>query len=175
VLAAAGVELEEAEGGLVARRLPTGLTGTDLQTRPYPGFATDLQSPVMAMLATAKGASAITETIFEQRFRHLDELRKMGANIAVHGRTAWVREVERHRCDVETCSTPSRDSFGNASDEGGWRPTVRLGSFVGVDGPRRHRCAKVRSLLILDRGDRPWNRLAALAWIRRNTFSSFMA
>ena len=49
----------------------------------------------MAMLATAKGASAITETIFEQRFRHVGELRKMGANIAVHGRTAWVRGVER--------------------------------------------------------------------------------
>lgn len=95
VLAAAGVELEKVEGGLVARRSPTGLTGTDLQTRPYPGFATDLQSPVMAMLATAKGASAITETIFEQRFRHVDELRKMSANIAVHGRTAWVRGVER--------------------------------------------------------------------------------
>jgi len=95
VLAAAGVELEEVEGGLVARRTPKGLTGTDLQTRPYPGFATDLQSPVMAMLATAKGASAITETIFEQRFRHVDELRKMGANITVHGRTAWVRGVER--------------------------------------------------------------------------------
>ena len=95
VLAAAGVELEKAEGGLVARRSPAGLTGTDLRTRPYPGFATDLQSPVMAMLATAKGASAITETIFEQRFWHVDELRKMGANIAVHGRTAWVRGVER--------------------------------------------------------------------------------
>ncbi len=95
VLAAAGVELQEVESGLVARRSPTGLTGTDLQTRPYPGFATDLQSPVMAMLATAKGASAITETIFEQRFRHVDELRKMGANITVHGRTAWVRGVER--------------------------------------------------------------------------------
>ncbi len=95
VLAAAGVELREVEGGLVARRSLTGLTGTDLQTRPYPGFATDLQSPVMAMLTTAKGASAITETIFEQRFRHVDELRKMGANITVHGRTAWVRGVER--------------------------------------------------------------------------------
>ncbi len=94
-LAAAGVELEEVESGLVARRSPTGLTGIDVQTRPYPGFATDLQSPVMAMLTTAKGASAVTETIFEQRFRHVDELRRMGANITVHGRTAWVRGVER--------------------------------------------------------------------------------
>ncbi len=94
-LVAAGVVLEEVEAGLVARRSAAGLTGIDLQTRPYPGFATDLQSPAMAMLATARGASAITETIFEQRFRHVDELRKMGANITVHGRTAWVRGVER--------------------------------------------------------------------------------
>jgi UDP-N-acetylglucosamine 1-carboxyvinyltransferase len=95
VLAAAGVELEERATGLIARRAASGLTGVDLQTRPYPGFATDLQAPAMAMLATASGASAVTETIFEQRFRHVDELRKMGANIAVRGRTAWVRGVDR--------------------------------------------------------------------------------
>lgn len=95
VLAAAGVVLEEKPTGLAARRAPSGLVGLDVQTRPYPGFATDLQSPVMAMLATARGASAITETIFEQRFRHVDELRKMSANIAVHGSTAWVRGVDR--------------------------------------------------------------------------------
>ncbi len=94
VLAAAGVMLEEGETGLIARRSLTGLAGIDVQTRPFPGFATDLQSPVMAMLTTARGASAITETIFEQRFRHVDELRKMGANITVHGRTAWVRGVK---------------------------------------------------------------------------------
>jgi UDP-N-acetylglucosamine 1-carboxyvinyltransferase len=85
------VLLDEAGGGLVARRAPGGLVGTAQQTRPFPGFATDLQAPVMAMLATAAGASAITETIFEQRFRHVDELRKMGARITVRGRTAWVR------------------------------------------------------------------------------------
>jgi UDP-N-acetylglucosamine 1-carboxyvinyltransferase len=95
VLAAAGVVLEAVEGGMIARRSAAGLTGIDIQTRPYPGFATDLQSPAMAMLATASGASAITETIFEHRFRHVDELRKMGANITVHGRTAWVRGVDR--------------------------------------------------------------------------------
>jgi UDP-N-acetylglucosamine 1-carboxyvinyltransferase len=95
VLASAGVMLATVANGLIARRSATGLTGVDLQTRPYPGFATDLQAPTMAMLATASGASAITETIFEQRFRHVDELRKLGANIAVHGRTAWVRGVDR--------------------------------------------------------------------------------
>jgi len=95
ILAAAGVALEAVENGVIARRSPAGLTGVDIQTRPYPGFATDLQAPAMAMLATAAGASAITETIFEQRFRHVDELRKMGAAIRVHGRTAWVRGVDR--------------------------------------------------------------------------------
>lgn len=94
VLAAAGVLLEDVGTGLIARRAPGGLAGTDLQTRPYPGFATDLQAPTMAMLATARGASAITENIFEQRFRHVDELRKMGANISIRGRTAWVRGIE---------------------------------------------------------------------------------
>ena len=79
----------------MARRSESGLVGTDIVTRPYPGFATDLQAPAMALLATAAGASAITETIFEQRFRHVDELRKMGARIAVHGRTALVRGVDR--------------------------------------------------------------------------------
>ncbi|HWK43315.1 MAG TPA: UDP-N-acetylglucosamine 1-carboxyvinyltransferase [Stellaceae bacterium] len=92
-LASAGVAFEQVETGLIARRSRAGLTGIDIQTRPYPGFATDLQSPAMAMLATASGA--ITETIFEHRFRHVDELRKMGASITVHGRTAWVRGVDR--------------------------------------------------------------------------------
>jgi UDP-N-acetylglucosamine 1-carboxyvinyltransferase len=94
-LGAAGVVLREVEGGLIAHRATSGLSGVDIQTGHYPGFATDLQSPVMALLSTATGASAITETIFEQRFRHVDELRKMGANISVHGRTAWVRGVAR--------------------------------------------------------------------------------
>jgi UDP-N-acetylglucosamine 1-carboxyvinyltransferase len=93
--ASAGVVLEDVEDGVIARRSPTGLIGVDIQTRPYPGFATDLQSPAMAMLATASGTSAITETIFEQRFRHVDELQKMGADITVLGTTARLRGVRR--------------------------------------------------------------------------------
>lgn len=92
---AAGVTLEDVRDGVIARRSPTGLTGIDIETRPYPGFATDLQSPAMAMLATASGPSAITETIFEQRFRHVDELRKMGADITVLGTTAHLCGVDR--------------------------------------------------------------------------------
>ena len=94
-LEAAGVALLPAEDGLIARRAPGGLAGVDIQTRPYPGFATDLQAPAMALLVTADGASTITETIFEQRFKHVDELRRMGAQIQVQGRTALIRGVAR--------------------------------------------------------------------------------
>lgn len=92
---AAGIALQETEKGVIARRAATGLRGIDITTQPYPGFATDLQAPAMALLALATGASTITETIFEQRFRHVDELRKMGADIVVRGRTALIRGVDR--------------------------------------------------------------------------------
>ncbi|BBK32370.1 UDP-N-acetylglucosamine 1-carboxyvinyltransferase [Stella humosa] len=103
LLEAAGVVLQPVEGGLMARRAASGLVGTDFVTQPYPGFATDLQSPVMAMLATASGASAVTETIFEQRLGHVDELRKMGARILVRGSTALVRGVPRLQGAAVTC------------------------------------------------------------------------
>jgi UDP-N-acetylglucosamine 1-carboxyvinyltransferase len=92
---AMGVAFSESPDGVVARRAGHGLRGIDVTTGPYPGFATDLQAPVMALMAIAPGASAVTETIFEQRFRHVDELAKMGATIAVRGRTALVRGVRR--------------------------------------------------------------------------------
>jgi UDP-N-acetylglucosamine 1-carboxyvinyltransferase len=104
VLQAAGVELREIDGGLLARRSNAGLAGTDIVTQPYPGFATDLQAPLMALLSIAGGASAVTETIFEQRFLHVGELRRMGANIAVHGRTALIRGVPELRGAAVACT-----------------------------------------------------------------------
>ncbi|MHB1652126.1 MAG: UDP-N-acetylglucosamine 1-carboxyvinyltransferase [Desulfitobacteriaceae bacterium] len=70
------------------------LKALDIKTLPYPGFPTDMQPQFMAMLATAEGTSVITETIFENRFQHVDELRRMGAQIRVEGRTAIVRGVD---------------------------------------------------------------------------------
>ena len=102
--AAAGVAMVDTVEGVIARRARSGLAGVDVTTGPYPEFATDLQAPTMALLATAVGTSAVTETIFEQRFRHVDELRKMGANIAVHGRTARIRGVERLQGAAVTCT-----------------------------------------------------------------------
>lgn len=103
-LQAAGVELHDVEGGLLARRSSNGLVGIDIVTQPYPGFATDLQAPAMALLSVATGASAITENLFEQRFLHVGELRRMGADIAVHGRTARVRGVAELSGAAVTCT-----------------------------------------------------------------------
>jgi UDP-N-acetylglucosamine 1-carboxyvinyltransferase len=104
LFATVGVALEEIDGGLIARRATRGLLGIDLTTGPYPEFATDLQAPAMALLAIAAGASTVTETVFEQRFRHVDELRKMGANISLRGRTALVRGVGRLQGASVTCT-----------------------------------------------------------------------
>ncbi len=70
------------------------IRGVDIKTMPYPGFPTDMQPQFMAMLACAEGTSIVTETIFENRFQHVDELRRMGAHITVEGRTSIIRGVE---------------------------------------------------------------------------------
>jgi len=92
-LAEAGVALEPSARGLRARRADGRLVGTDVTTLPYPGFPTDLQAQMMALMATAEGASVITETIFENRFMHVPELARLGAEIVIRGSTATVRGV----------------------------------------------------------------------------------
>src|SRR3954453_22329161 len=95
ILEAAGVCVTEAGGAIDVRRRNGRLIGVDVMTEPYPGFATDLQAQVMTLMAVAEGASMITETIFENRFMHVPELARMGANITVHGASALVRGVPR--------------------------------------------------------------------------------
>ena len=88
----AGVEISPTRDGLSVKR--TGpMHGITISTAPYPGFATDMQAQFMAMLAVAEGASLLTETIFENRFMHVPELARMGADITVRGRSAVVRGV----------------------------------------------------------------------------------
>jgi UDP-N-acetylglucosamine 1-carboxyvinyltransferase len=94
VLRGAGVEFEPTADGFKVRR--TGdLVGVDVMTEPYPGFPTDLQAQMMGLMTVAKGASMITETIFENRFMHVPELARMGANVTVHGASALVRGVPK--------------------------------------------------------------------------------
>jgi len=90
----AGVEITETKKGLkVSRR--NGLVGVDVMTEPYPGFPTDMQAQMMALMSVAEGASMITETIFENRFMHVPELVRMGANVNVHQSSAMVRGVRK--------------------------------------------------------------------------------
>ena len=93
ILETAGVDISESVDGLTVRRRGSRLHGVDIMTEPYPGFPTDLQAQVMTLMTTASGASMITETIFENRFMHVPELARMGANINVHGASALVRGV----------------------------------------------------------------------------------
>ncbi len=71
------------------------LHNTDIKTLPFPGFPTDLQAPMLSLLTMAKGTSIVTETIFENRFQHVDQLIRMGAKIRVEGRSAIVRGVNK--------------------------------------------------------------------------------
>ncbi|MCD6034788.1 MAG: murA [Rickettsiales bacterium] len=91
-LVEAGVEVTPTAKGLrIARKGP--LKAVDIVTQPYPGFPTDMQAQFMALMTVTEGTSIIEETIFENRFMHVPELSRMGANIAIHGNTATVRGV----------------------------------------------------------------------------------
>ena len=92
----AGVEIEELNPTtLRVACSPQGLTGKDVTTRPHPLFPTDMQAQYMALMTQAEGTSRIVETIFENRFMHVGEMRRMGANIEVSGNTATVRGATR--------------------------------------------------------------------------------
>ena len=108
-LAEAGVEIEERSTGLLISRTKSALQGIDIMTEPFPGFATDLQAQIMALMTTANGASMITETIFENRFMHVPELRRMGARINLHGASAMVRGVS-HLTGAEVMASDLRAS-----------------------------------------------------------------
>lgn len=89
----AGVLFEEVQKGLRVR-MAKRARALDIKTMPYPGFPTDMQAQFMALLSTAKGTGVITETIFENRFMHVAELRRFGADITVEGNSATVKGIK---------------------------------------------------------------------------------
>lgn len=93
-LSQAGIEVEQDKNDIIVSREVERLQGVDIMTEPYPGFPTDLQAQFMAMLTLADGAGMVTETIFENRFMHVPELSRMGADISVQGNSAIVRGVK---------------------------------------------------------------------------------
>lgn len=95
ILKETGVDIEITDDGVIVSRDPkTPIMGVDVLTHPYPGYPTDMQAQMMALMTVSEGASMITETIFENRFMHVPELSRLGANINVHGRSAMVRGVD---------------------------------------------------------------------------------
>lgn len=106
----AGVTIVENIDGI--RVIGTDRTrAVDIKTLPYPGFPTDMQAQFMAMLALSKGTAKVTETVFENRFMHVDELKRMGANIRVEGRTAWIEGVDK----LQGCNVKATDLRAGAS------------------------------------------------------------
>ncbi len=93
-LTEAGVEIANAGDHTLWARGPRRLRAVDFKTLPYPGFPTDMQPQVMALMSVANGTSVITETIFENRFKQGEELKRMGANIKSEGRTAVIKGVD---------------------------------------------------------------------------------
>ena len=88
------MEVTTHDDGLTVKRGPDRLRPVEVETAPHPGFATDLQAQFMALMTLADGESVIRETIFENRFMHVPELGRLGADISVQGGEARVRGVE---------------------------------------------------------------------------------
>src|SRR5947209_3470495 len=97
VLARADVTITSTNEGIRVSRNGAGIRAVDVETEPFPGFPTDLQAQFMALMTRARGRSRITETIFENRFMHVQELARLGARIHLDGNTATVEGVDRLR------------------------------------------------------------------------------
>ena len=94
-LAQAGVEISATNAGIRVARNGAGIRPVEVTTQPFPGFPTDLQAQLMALMTRAKGTSQITETIFENRFMHVQELARLGARISLDGQNATIEGVEK--------------------------------------------------------------------------------
>lgn len=104
-----GTRITETNRGLQITRNGGGISPVDVETDPFPGFPTDLQAQFMALMAVSSGESKIRETIFENRFMHVQELARLGADIKIHGDTAYVRGVKELR-GAEVMATDLRAS-----------------------------------------------------------------
>jgi len=96
-LSAAGATVTDTATGVRIVRNGNGLEPVDVETQPFPGFPTDLQAQLMALMTRAHGTSVIRETIFENRFMHVQELARLGADIKLHGDTATIKGVKSLR------------------------------------------------------------------------------
>ncbi len=128
-----GVEVDQELGGI--RVIGTDhLQAVDVKTMPHPGFPTDLQAPMMALLLKAAGTSVITETVFENRFMHVEEFRRMNASIKIDGRSAIVSAP----CDLQGAEVAATD--------------LRAGAALVIAGLAAKGYTRVNGLHHIDRG-----------------------
>ncbi|MGI6085667.1 MAG: UDP-N-acetylglucosamine 1-carboxyvinyltransferase [Acetivibrionales bacterium] len=107
-----GCRIKNYSGGVVTLESDGKLNPLDLvRTSPYPGFPTDMQPQIVALLTKSKGTSVVVETVFENRFRYTEQLQKLGADISIQGRTAIIRGVEK----LKGASIEARDLRGGAA------------------------------------------------------------
>ena len=111
ILQKMGVEVVPTERGILVDATGKKLIGEDIITEPFPGFPTDLQAQFMALLTMAEGAGMVTETIFENRFMHVPELLRMGANINVHGHASAIVRGVKKLSGAPVMATDLRASF----------------------------------------------------------------
>jgi UDP-N-acetylglucosamine 1-carboxyvinyltransferase len=97
VLEQVGAKVASTNEGIRVSRNGSGLEPVEVTTEPFPGFPTDMQAQLMALMTMAKGTSRITETIFENRFMHVQELARLGARISLDGQAATIEGVDRLR------------------------------------------------------------------------------
>ncbi len=109
ILAQAGIEMTTEADGLRVQRDGNGIEPVNVETQPFPGFPTDLQAQFMALMCKSTGTAAVRETIFENRFMHVQELVRLGAEITLNGDTALVHGVETLR-GAEVMATDLRAS-----------------------------------------------------------------
>ena len=129
----AGVEVRREGDGLRVRHHGE-LHPVDVQTQPFPGFPTDMQAQFMALMCVAEGSATITEAIFENRFMHVPELNRMGADIKIKGRTAFIRGVEK----LNGASVMATD--------------LRASATLVISGLAAEGMTEVRRIYHLDRG-----------------------
>jgi UDP-N-acetylglucosamine 1-carboxyvinyltransferase len=128
-----GIHIEEADDSVFVKR-DRELNGVDVKTLVYPGFATDLQQPFTALLTSTEGTSIVTDTIYSSRFKHIDELRRMGANVKVEGRSSIINGP-----------TPLEGAKVKATD-------LRAGASLVVAGLMAKGITEISNIEHIDRG-----------------------
>lgn len=111
ILKSMGIKIEEKEDSIIIDGREATLEGKDIMTDYYPGFPTDLQAQFMALMTVANGASLVTEQIWENRFMHVPELMRMGANINVHGHASAIVRGVKQLSGAPVMATDLRASF----------------------------------------------------------------